>query len=164
MTAVRIPTAMKVDTNPTVQPSLSIKRLLHIIFAAPRLPLPKRTRGAPLLSSCDSPFTRCSGLITRVCAYSMELLDSRINAYCTYIVRVLPIVLRALAPVNISGRYRDSVQPGPGGIGAPVFCCLSIRDTALKEICRALRLNVHLSASPVALSCKAQPATSHLLY
>ena len=138
MTAVRIPTAMKVDTKPIVHPSLSMRYLLLFISTALGLPPLKCFPGVVGL--------RCS------CAYQQGNGTWPVRNWLEF------------DPVNISGKYLDNVPPTPEGSAFPVFCSRSIQGIALMVKYPALKQALHWSVFPVPLSCKVQPVTSYLLY
>jgi hypothetical protein len=164
MTAVRMPTAMKVDTNPMVHPSLSMNHLLYIFPAASCLPLPKRTRGAARLQGgYNSVFSKCINAFTIVSADSVGMRRAVAERF-NNIMGITISFLMEYAPADISGRCLDSALPDPEGTAARVFCHRSTPGTASKEKCPALSQVERWSASPAALSYKAQPPIPHLLY
>lgn len=166
MIAVRIPTAIKVDTNPIVQPSVSMNNLLSIISAVPGPTVFNRRSGAAGLLS----------LYARM-MYTIRLEYNTIINSCNYILlkRLVNLLPRQLAvdsstiwrefdPVNISGKYPGSWWRGPAETAAPAFYHRLRPDTASMGICPTWLPTWHWSASPVALYCKARTPISCLLY
>ncbi len=166
MIAVRIPTAIKVETNPIVQPSVSMNNLLSIISAVP---------GSTI-------FNRWSGTAGLRCLYARVMYTIRFK-YNTIINSCADILLRCLVnvfprqlavasftiwqefdPVNISGKYPGSWRRGPAETVAPAFYHPSRPGTASMEICPTWLPAWHWSASPFALFCKARSLISCLLY
>lgn len=166
MTAVRIPTAMKVDTRPTVHPSLSMKYLLFIISAVTGLILSickPRTVDLPYYFPRLN-FVLCSVAFTLVKRINTIMSGRLIRSGFIAINNILMTVVPGFVPAGTSGKYPGNALPGPEGSAGLVFCHLSIRDTASKERLQVLWPTWHLSAFPVALSCKAQTVVSYLLY
>ena len=165
MTAVRIPTAMKVDTKPIVHPLLSMKYLLFIISAVPGL----------LASNCK-PGTlgilyHRSGLytvlrntaFTLVNSIQVRMLECLFKYGCICINNIPIVVGRVFVPASTLSKYPDSALQVPGGNVSPVSYRRSVQGTALRGRCPVSGPIGHSLAFPVALSCKAQTVVSYLL-
>jgi len=166
MTPVRTATAMNVDTNPMVQPSLSMKNLQQIISTVTGSPWPGRRPGAAGSHSCQIAGD-CLPVI-----FSFTLVKTHPgNAICRldtgenkFISSNRPAVWPVSDRVNTSGRYRDNALPAPEGNACPASYPRSVPGRASMERRPALRPTWRWSASPAALSCKARPEVSSLLY
>lgn len=166
MTPVRIATAMNVDTNPMVQPSLSMKNLQTIISTVPGL-LPPRCKPGTVGLHFYIISRLCSRLqhsFTLVNMQRGKIICNAINAFIKFIFTTRLVDGPGFDPVNISGKYRDNAWLIPEGNDGPVFCRQSAPGTASKGKCLACLLTWRWSVFPAALSCKAQPVTSCLLY
>ncbi len=165
MTAVKIPTAMKVDTRPIVHPLLSMKYLLFIISAVPgMLALNCKPGTVGLLYYRSGLYTVWRNIaFTLVNSIHVRMLERLFKYGCIYINNILIVVEREFVPASTSGKYLDSALQVPGGNVAPVSYRRLVRDTALKERCLASWPIGHSLAFPVALSCKAQTVVSYLL-
>ena len=166
MTPVRIATARNADTNPMVQPSFSMKNLRIIISTVPGKPLPGRslgTVGLHLYRFCRL-HSRVLYPFTIVKTPRGKIIRAIINAFLRFIASTRFAVGPASGRVNTSGKYRDSAWPVPGGSAGPVSYRLSIPGTASRERYLAWTPAWRWSVFPVALSCKAQPVVSYLLY
>ncbi len=166
MTPVRIATARNADTNPMVQPSLSMINLQIIISTVPGLPPPRCTPGAvgSHLYKLRNAFLNCICSFTVVKKEQCATMYNPINTCYKYVLPKFPVVWPAFGPVNISGIYRDNAWPTPVENACRAFCRLSIPSITSREIYPALKPAWHWSVFPVALSCKALPVTSYLLY
>ena len=165
MTAVRIPTAMKVDTRPIVHPLLSMKYLLFIISAVSgllALNCKPGTLGLPYHRSGLYTVLR-NMAFTLVNSIQVRMLECLFKYGCICIKNILIVVGREFVPVNTSGKYPDSALRVPGGSASLVSYRRSIQDTALTARCLVSWLIGHSLAFPVALSCKAQTVVSYLL-
>lgn len=154
------------DTSPTIYSLPSMKNLLLFISAVPGLPLPGRRPG-----TVGSHLYKLAGLCPLV-IWAFTLVKTHPGKAVQRLVKgcfkaMFPNRL-AVGPVfgrvNISGKYRDSAWPVPGGSAGPVSCHLSIPGTASTEKYSAWTPAWRWSVFPVALSCKAQPVVSYLLY
>jgi hypothetical protein len=165
MTAVRIPTAMKVDTKPIVHPSLSIKYLLFIISAVTgllALNCKPETVGLPYQRSGVYTVLR-NKAFTLVNSIQVRMLECLFKYGCIVIKNILIVVGWELVPVSTSGKYPDSALQVPGGNVSPVSYRRSVQGTALRGRCPVSWPIWHSSIFPVALSCKAQTVVSCLL-
>lgn len=167
MIPVRIATARNADTNPMVQPSFSMKNLQIIISTVPGKPLPWCSSGTVGLHLYG--FYRllsCLGLypFTIVKTRRGKIPCDTITAFIRFIVSTRFAAWPVFGRVNISGKYRDSAWPTPGGSAGQASCHLSIPGTASTEKYSAWTPAWRWSVFPVALSCKAQPVVSYLLY
>ena len=166
MTPVRIATARNADTNPMVQPSLSMKNLQIIISAVPGLLLARCKPGAVgshFYIICQVP-SRLLNSFTLVKTHRGKIVCDIINAFLRFIFTVRLAAWPAFDRVNTSGKYRDNAWPTPAGNAVPVFYRRLAPGIASREICPALKPAWHWSVFPVALSCKALPVISYLLY
>jgi len=157
---------MNADTSPMVQPSLSMKNLQHIISTVSGPPPPGRGPGAVGSRPCQ-PGGICPPVIasfTLVKAHPGKEICHLVTRRYKFMFPNRPVVWPVFDPVNISGKYRGNALPIPAGNDARAFCLQSAPDTASTEICPAWRPTWHWSASPAALSCKAQLEVSFLLY
>jgi len=157
---------MNEDTNPMVQASLSMKNLRIIISTVPGLPSPKCKPGAVgshLYIICRLP-SRLLHPLTLVKMHRGKIVCDIINAFLRFIFSTRLAAWPVFDPVNISGKYRDNAWPTPAENACRAFCRLSIPGIASREIYPALKPVWHWSVFPAALSCKALPVTSYLLY
>ena len=166
MTAVRIATAMNEDTKPMVQPSLSMENLQIIISTVPGLPSPKCKPGAVgshLYIICRLP-SRLLHPLTLVKMHRGKIVCDIINAFLRFIFTVRLAAWPVFDRVNISGKCQGNEWPIPAGNAVPVFYRRLAPGIASRGIYPALKPAWHWSVFPVALSCKALPVTSYLLY
>jgi hypothetical protein len=165
MTAVRIPTAMKVDTRPIVHPSLSMKYLLFIISEVPGLLALNCKPGTLGLTYHRSGLYTVlrNTAFTLVNSIHFRMLECLFKYRCICIKNILIVVGREFAPASTLGKYPDSALQVPGGSVSPVSYHRSEQDTALRGRCLVSWPIGHSSAFPVALSCKAQTVVSYLL-
>lgn len=163
MIPVSIATAMKVDTNPMVHPSLSMKNLHIIISTVPGLFPPRHKPGAVGLLGVYPPMNSMFEAITftLVNSVAVKKIGYPFMVPYRYIALILSMIGREPGPANTSGKDRGSALPSPAGTAAQVFYRRSIPDTASMEKCRALRPAGRWSAFPAALLCKAQTAISY---
>jgi len=154
------------DTNPTIYSLPSMKNLLLFISAATGSPPPGRRPG-----TVGSHLYKLAGLRPLVIR-AFTLVNTHPGKEVQRIVKdcfkvMFPNRL-AVGPVfgrvNISSKYRDSAWPTPGGSAGPVSYHLSIPGTASTGKYSAWTPAWRGSVFPVALSCKAQPVISYLLY
>jgi len=166
MTPVRIATARNADTNPMVQPSLSMINLQLIISTVPGKPPPRcrpGTVGSHLYMFCRLR-SRLLNSFTPVKTYRGKIICDIRSAFLRFIISTRFAAWPLFDPVNISGKCRDSAWPAPEGSAGPVSYRLSIPGTASTAKYSAWMPAWHWSVFPVALSCKAQPVISCLLY
>ena len=158
--------AIREDTNPTIYSLPSMKNLLMFISAVPGPPPPGRRPGAVgshiyKLAAMLSPV---KWVFTLVKSHPAKALCRLVEECFSFMFSNRPAVEPGYGPVNISGIYRGNGWPAPAGSVARVSCLRSAPGTASMEICPAWMPAGHWSVSPAALSCKARPVTSHLLY
>jgi len=158
--------AIREDTNPTIYSLPSMKNLLLFISTVPGTPPPGCRPG-----TAGSHLYKLAGMLSPV-KWAFTLVKSQpAKVACRLVKECFSFMFSnrlavepAYGPVNISGIYRGNAWPTPAGSGDRVFYLRSAPGTASMEICPAWMPAGHWSVSPAALSCKAQPVTSHLLY
>lgn len=157
---------MNADTSPMVQPSLSMKNLQHIISTAYGSPWPDRRPGTvgslPYQLRGIRPLVIT--LFTLVKTRSGKEICRIVTGGHKFIFSNRLAVGLVFDPVNISGIYQGNAWPTPAGSDARVSYLRSAPGTASMVKCPAWMPAWHWSASPAALSCKAQPEVSFLLY
>jgi hypothetical protein len=166
MTPVRIATARNADTSPMVQPSVSMKYLQLIISTVPGVPptwCKPGTVGYHFYMICRLS-SRLLHSFTLVKMPLGKTVCDTVNAFLWFIITTRPGVWPVFDPVNISGKYRDNGWPVPAGSAGLVSCRLSKPGTASRAKYTAWTPAWRWSVFPVALSCKAQPVVSYLLY
>ena len=154
------------ETSPTIYSLPSMKNLLLFIFTVPGLLLPKckpGTAGSHFYLICRLP-SRLLHSFTLVKMPRCKIVCDIINAFLRYIFATRLAAWPVFDPVNISGKYRDSAWQVPAGSACPVSYRLSAPGTASTAKYLAWTQVWRWSAFPVALSCKAQPVISYLLY
>ena len=166
MTPVRIATARNADTSPMVQPSLSIKNLQIIISTVPVLLLPRCKHGAVgyhFYITCRLP-SRLLHPFTLVKMHRGKIVCDLINVFLSFIFSTRLAAWPVFDPVNTSGKYPGNDWPAPAGNAGPAFYRRSAPGTASKGKYPAWMPIGHWLFFPAALSCKAQPVVSYLLY
>jgi len=166
MIPVRTATAMNADTNPMVQPSLSMRNLQQIISTVTGSPWPGRRPGAAGSHPCQTAGT-CLPVIssfTLVKTHPGKTIRRVVSGKYKFMFSNRPAVWPEFDRVNTSGRYRGNASPAPEENAFPASCLRSVPDRASMEISPAWRPAWHWSAFPAALSCKARPEVSFLLY
>jgi len=154
------------DTSPTIYSLPSMKNLLLFISAVSGLPLPGCRPG-----TVGSHLYKLAWLRPRVIrTFTLVKIHSgktvqRLVKDCFKVM--LPNRLAVgpvFDPVNISGKYPGNEWPVPAGNAGLASYRLSIPGTASMAKCSASMPAWRWSVFPVALSCKAQPVISYLLY
>lgn len=166
MRATVAPNIARDTTNGMVISSLSMNNLLFIISTVPGLPQLKRmpqTVGSLINKLCYL-FLNCTRSFTLVKAGQGIVIYNTIHICFKYVLPKFPEVWPAFGRVNISGKCPDSAWPTPAETACPAFCRRSEPGITSMEICPVSKLTWRWSVFPVALSCKALPVTSFLLY
>ena len=154
------------DTSPTIYSLPSMKNLLLFISTVPGSPPPGRRPG-----TVGSHLYKLAGFLPRVTrAFTLVKTHPGKAAWC--LVKdcfrfIFPNRLAAgpvFDPVNISSKYRDNAWLIPEGNAGLAFYRQSAPGTASKGKCPAWMPAWRWSVFPAALSCKAQPVVSCLLY
>lgn len=159
------PNIARAATKGMVISSPSMKNLLSIISTVSGLPSRKLRPGTVGLHRCyrliASPILdRLFTIVKAIAAKVTECLD---NAFPRSIDINCFVVWPVFGPVNISGKYPDSVGPTPAENADQDFYLQLRPDTTSKAIHRASMPVWHWSTFPAALCCKVQPLTSCLL-
>jgi len=166
MTPVRIATARNADTNPMVQPSFSMKNLRIIISTAPGKFPPRyrpETVGLHLYIACLLS-SRLLHSFTVVKTQLGKITCDLIIAFLRFIFTTRPAAWPVFGHVNISGKYPGNAWPTPEGNAALAFYRRSIPGIASRGKSPAWKPVGRWLFFPAALSCKAQPVVSYLLY
>ena len=160
------PNIARDTTNGIVISSLFMTILLfNISTVAGLLQLQRMPQTVGLhLYKLRSAFINCICSFTLVNKEQYATICNANHTYFRYVLPKFPAVWPAFGPVNISGKYRDNAWPAPAENACRVFCRLLIPGITSREIYPALKPAWHWSVFPVALSCKALPVTSYLLY
>lgn len=158
--------AIRAGTNPAIYSLPSMKNLLLFISSAPGSPPPGSRPGTVGSHHCQPSGTRPAVMpvLTLVKSRPGRAACQLVKDRFSFMIPNRLAVETVFDPVNISGIYQGNVLPVPAGSGAPVSYRRSAPSTALMGKCPAWRPAWHWSASPAALSCKAQPEVSFLLY